>query len=112
MVEFSYDNVVYKQIDGFAVSSQHGPALANIFIAYYEQKLYNGDNQPIMYFQYIDDTFAMFEKEIDCNMFLNQLNSLHPSLTFTHEKEVEGKLPFLDVLVKKSNTEFLTSVCR
>ena len=45
-------------------------------------------------------------------MFLNQLNLLHPSLTFTHEKEVEVKLPFLDVLVEKSNTEFLTLVYR
>ena len=45
-------------------------------------------------------------------MFLNQLNLLHPSLTFTHEKKVEVKLPFLDVLVKKSNTEFLTLVYR
>ena len=45
-------------------------------------------------------------------MVLNQLRSLHPSLTFTHEKKVEGKFPFLDVIVEKSNTEFLTSVYR
>ena len=42
----------------------------------------------------------------------NQLDSFHPSLTFIPEKEVEGKLPFLDVLVKKSNPEFLTSIYR
>ena len=43
-------------------------------------------------------------------MFPNQLNSLHPSLTFNQEEEVEGKLPFLDVFEEKSNTEFLTSI--
>ena len=58
------------------------------------------------------DTFAMFEDEFNCNRFLKQLNSLHQSLIFTHEKEVNGKLPFLDVLVEKSNTKFLTSVYR
>ena len=60
----------------------------------------------------MDDTFAMFEDEFNCNRFLRQLNSLHQSLTFTHEKEVNGKLPFFDVLVEKSNTKFLTFVYR
>ena len=45
-------------------------------------------------------------------MFLNQLNPLHPSLAFTHKKEVEGELPFLDILEEKSDTELLTSVYR
>ena len=54
----------------------------------------------------------MFEDELNCNRFLKELNSLHQSLTFTHEKEVNGKLPFLDVLVENSNTKFLTSVYR
>ena len=31
---------------------------------------------------------------------------------FTHEKEVNGKLPLLDLSVEKSNTKFLTSVYR
>ena len=57
----------------------------------------------------MDDTFAMFKKEIDCDMFLNQVNSLH---AFAHEMEVEGKLSFLNVLVEKTSTEFLTSVYR
>ena len=60
----------------------------------------------------MDDTFAMFENEFNCSQFLKQLNSLYQSLTFTHEKEVNGKLAFLDVLVEKSNTKFLTSVYR
>ena len=69
LVEFSSDNVVYKQIDGVSMSSPLGPALANIFVGYYIEKLFNGDNQPIMYLRYMDDTFAMFKKEIDCDMF-------------------------------------------
>ena len=60
----------------------------------------------------MDETFAIFEDEFNCNQFLKQLNSLHQSLTFTYEKELNGKLHFLDVLVEKSNSKFLTSVCR
>ena len=46
-----------------------GPALANTFVGYDEEKLFNGDNQPIIYFQYMNDTFAMLKKEIDCDLF-------------------------------------------
>ena len=111
-VEFSFNNKMYKQIGGVAMGSLLGPALANIFVGYQEEKLFIDNNQPLIYFRYVDDTFAMFEDEFNCNRFLKQLNSLHQSLTFTHEKEVNGKLPFLDVLVERSNTKFLTSVYR
>ena len=111
-VEFSFNNKIYKQIDGVAMGSPLGPALANIFVGYQEEKLFIDNNQPLIYFRYVDDTFAMFEDELNCNLFLKQLNSLHQSLNFTHEKEVNGKLPFLDVLVEKSNKKFLTSVYR
>ena len=111
-VEFSFNNKMYKQVDGVAMGSPLGPALANIFVRYQEEKLFIDNNPPLIYFRYVDNTFTTFENEFNCNQFLKQLNSLHQSLTFTHEKEVNGKLPFLDVLVEKSNTKFLTSVYR
>ena len=112
-VEFSFNNKMYKQIDGVAMGSPLGPTLVNIFVGYQEEKLlFIDNNQPLIYFRYVDDTFAMFEDEFNCNRFLKQLNLLHQSPTFTHEKEVNGKLPFLDVLVEKSNTKFLSSVYR
>ena len=40
------------------------------------------------------------------------LNFLHPSFRFTVEKEKDGVLPFLDVKIKKSSNEFLTSIYR
>ena len=44
--------------------------------------------------------------------FLDALNSMHSALKFTFEKEEIDQLPFLDVLVEKSNEGFLTSVFR
>ena len=45
----------------------------------------------------------------ECDLFLN---SLYPSLRFTFEKESNLALPFLDVLVEKSPSKFITSIYR
>ena len=36
-VEFSFDNTIYRQIDRVAMGSSLGPALAIIFVGYYEK---------------------------------------------------------------------------
>ena len=38
-VEFSFNNVMHKHTDGVAMGSPLGPALANVFVGYYENKL-------------------------------------------------------------------------
>ena len=91
-VEFSFDNNMYRQIDVVAMGSPLGPALANIFVGHQEQKLFNVVNRPLAYFRYVDDTFAVFNNEDDCNAFLSHLNYLHSSLRFTHEKESNHSL--------------------
>ena len=87
-------------------------ALANIFVRFYESKLFDKISKPQIYYRYVDDTFALFQDEMDSETFLTNLNSLHTSLKFTSEKEVNQSLPFLDVLVTKSSNNFTTSVYR
>ena len=100
---------MYRKIDGIAMGSPLGPALANIFVGYYESKLFNKISKPTVYCRYVDDTFSLFHKETEFQKFLNCLNSLHPS-KFTNEIETNNSLPFLDVLVTKSDNKFITSV--
>ena len=59
-VKFSFDNIIYRQIDVVAMGSPHGPALANIFVGHYEEKLFSEISKPGVYFRYVDGTFAIF----------------------------------------------------
>ena len=38
-VEFNFDNIMYRQIDGVLVGSPVGPVLANIFVGFHEKRL-------------------------------------------------------------------------
>ena len=50
-VEFSFDNTIYRQIDGVAMGLPLCPALANIFVGYYEEKLFSEISKPAVYFR-------------------------------------------------------------
>ena len=99
-VEFSFNDIMYKQTDGVAMGSPLGPALAKIFVGFNEEKLFSHISKPSTYFRYVDDTFAMFCNEKESENFFNQLNCLHSSLKFTFEKEKNNCLLFLDVNVE------------
>ena len=100
-VQFSFNNVMYRQIDSVVMGRSLGPVLVNIFVGYYESLLFKRVKKPPMYYRYVDDTFAIFDSENDCDEFLYQLNSLHSSLRFTFEKEVNQSFLFLDVQVER-----------
>ena len=109
-VEFSFN--MHRQIDGVAMGSLLGTVLPNIFVCYQEAKHFNIAKRPLVYFRYVDNTFAVLNNEEDCNTFFIHLNSFHSLLLSTYEKESNHSLPFLDVLVERHDSEFLTSVYR
>ena len=59
-VDFSFNNEMYKQIDGVAMGSSLGPILANIFVGYLEFKLFSNIKIPLIYTRYADDIFVWF----------------------------------------------------
>ena len=94
------------------MGSPLGTALANISVAYYEEKLFSQTQKPPTYFRYVDDTLAIFDHEAEGDEFLTKLNCLYSSLKFTFEKEKGNCLPFLDVYVERTDIGFETSVYR
>lgn len=96
------------------MGSPLGPILADIFLGFLETfHLSQCDFSPFYFFRYVDDTFAVFSSPDSVQPFLDLLNSLHPNLRFTCELEQNNSLPFLDVLVQRSDTgQLLTSVYR
>ena len=108
-VEFSFDEIMHHKIDVVVMGSSLGLALANTFCWLPWIQPFQITFQPEMYYCYMDDTFLVFSYEGECDRFVHIcLNSLHPSLRFTFDKD----LPFLDVLVEKSLFKFITSIYR
>ena len=53
----------------------------------------------LIYRRYVDDTFCLFNPDRDATIFFDYINSRHPNIKFTMEKQFNHKLPFLDVLI-------------
>jgi hypothetical protein len=54
--------------------------------------------KPRFYRRYVDDVIAIVEKG-KAEETLKLLNSMHENIEFTVERQGEGKLPILDILI-------------
>ena len=68
-VEFSFNNTMYRQTDGIAMGSLLGPVLANIFVGYNENKLFDFSVKPQLYKRYVDETFAILKMKLSAMNF-------------------------------------------
>ena len=93
-IHFTLNNEIYVQNDG---------TLANVFMVELENTLVPRLHQHVKKWRhYVDDTFA----------YVKTLNSFHPNISFTYEKENNSQLPFLDVLFIRNGTHLDTAVYR
>ena len=109
---FTCKDFIYRQVDGVAMGSPLRPTLANISMFYNEKRWL--DNcpplfKPIFYRRYVDDTFLLFRRPQDVDLFLDYLNAQHPSIKFTAEKEQNRELHFLDINISRLNDIILFS---
>ena len=62
------------------------------------------------YKRYVDYIFVLFRFPHHLEKFNEYLNTKHANIKFTNEKEVNGSLPFLDVLISRHSKGFTTTV--
>ena len=73
----------------------------------------NYQKQPKTWWRYVDDIFIIWPHNVmELDNFLDYVNNAEPTIKFTLEIESNNQLPFLDVLIEKSNNIFVTSVYR
>ena len=95
------------------MESPLAPAMANFFLSSLENKLLQThfEFDPKLYLRFIDDIFAIFDKDEKCSKFLDLLNTQHKNIKFTMKRSHET-IPFLDVTIKINDTGIKTWIYR
>jgi hypothetical protein len=92
------------------------PIIADIFMSHLEESLMDRLKQigVCEWYRYVDDTFVLVEPTTKVKNILQILNNFHQSISFTHQLEKKGSLPFLDAWITRSaeTKKFQTAVYR
>ena len=107
---FMFDGTFFDQVEEASLGSPLSPIVANpLMEAFEERALKSVALRPRMWVRYVDDTFVLWPHGEDkLETFHQHLNSQHPSIQFTMEKESEGKISFLDVHIEKEEGKLST----
>ena len=107
------ESKVYRQIHGTVMGSPVLVVVANLVMEDVEQEaLYTFHTPPRFWRRYIDDTCTALPSDL-VDSFHNHLNSIDPCIQFTMEKESDGQLTFLDILLsREEDGSISTSVHR
>jgi len=96
----------FIQKKGVAMGNRLAPLVAIIFMHSLEEKArQNHPNFPKFYKRYIDDCLCTWNNSCDLDGFLQFINTIHPNIRFTVEKQdKDGWLSFLRSQLKIKNT--------
>ena len=105
---FTFNDKIYKKIDGVSMGSPLGPLLANIFMTELEKDIIQKliDKKFIkFYIRYVDDTLLLGKDE-DIDPILKELNSYNKNIKFTVDRFINEEVHFLNIKIHQSNTVF------
>lgn len=100
--DFVFDEKYYLQIKGTAMGKRFAPAYANIFMANWEEEVFQKcKKKPLHYLRYLDDIWGVWDdSQEEFQAFLAVLNSHDPSITLKSETN-HTHIDFLDTTVYK-----------
>ncbi|XP_022789256.1 uncharacterized protein LOC111328964 [Stylophora pistillata] len=87
-----------------------GPLMVNAFMCSIDDRLEEQGKMPEFYKRYVDDTLSIMADTETAEKFLAILNESHPSVSFTMELAVNGKLSFLGTEIMQRNCRLETKV--
>ena len=99
-IRFEFEGNAYKQVNGVAMGRPLEPLLAAVFLVMIERKVHENIAKAFPYKRYVDDILIFTDNDY-FNTFLQLLNSTHPNLSVSHEKETNDCFNFLDIKMKK-----------
>jgi hypothetical protein len=109
---FVFNGTFFRMTDGLAMGNPLSPILSDIYMHYFEVKLFQALKFPF-YVRYVDDCFVLMDQDnSDISHVLSVMNSIDPCIQFTFEKESNNRLAFLDVLIIRDDDVFQTTVYR
>jgi hypothetical protein len=87
MNNFEFNGEHHLQIGGTAMGTKAAPNYAVTTVNHFEQThKYTYRLLPILWIRYIDDIFSTWQHgEHELNMFIDHVNSCHPTLKFTYK---------------------------
>ncbi|XP_076038064.1 uncharacterized protein LOC143023429 [Oratosquilla oratoria] len=90
---------IYHQRKGIPMGSPISVVVAEVVMQQFEAELLRTVPPPLkLWVRYVDDLFTVMQDK-DIDPFFTRLNSLEPAIQFSMELEINGVLPFLDILV-------------
>ena len=104
--DFEFNSDFYLQILGTAMGKKYAPALANLYLQYFDHMAMNGFRiKPTFYKRFLDDLIIVWpgtkEELNEYNIFLN---NLIPDITVTL-KSNETNIDFLDTTIYRSKED-------
>ena len=64
-VSFSFNETMFRQIEGVSMGSPLGAILGNIFVEFHERRLFDRFPKPFIYLRYVHDTFVSLSSRSD-----------------------------------------------
>lgn len=104
---FLYKDDTYIQKTGLAMGNSLAGTVATMVLNNLLEAHLNRDGIKLI-LKYVDDLGVIINKH-KTEALIKKLNAAHASIKFTYEKEVDGKLPYLDILMIRDGERIKTN---